>query len=593
MAMQVPNPYAVGVQGERQVETGLVSAPLMQSTANDRAEELNRNQAKFAAAMRQFQDQVDKTRIMDMSNQLQDAVTDITSGENGYEKLEGNNALTRPDNRPLWDEVDERYKLASDEIIKKAGNARQRMAIMSISNQMRQGLRESVNSWVIRQNKVYTEAVHADSLNKAGVMALSDDEATSQSGFAAIRSLTKAKADREGIPPDYSATLGALHLDKASSIVTNLGAEAGREYLRANKGEMTAAQIARLKDVIEIKKDSENITRLTENIMAKGLTEQEAMKLTENLGDKYKDKVQQLVKAEYNQIDQAKKERVKDLEDMVWRAYDQGEPIPADIQAEMRALDPKKYRDLFDGNGVFLELGKAPSVSDQQVTGELEALYNNDIESFAELDLRPFSTRLTKDDMKRFTNLQSKAGDASYKEFKKELDFRIRAESLMDSEAKKVRAAANKLFDEAKSQSSKGVVDEPRRMQLIKTLFTKSSDWGWNRPKGYEAILGNPDVNTSQALFDAGVYGTGENRARAEMWLKDVGIANWESATKEQQRVASSIAAGAGWPEDIKKKALDQLEKIKQDRRAKGKVTPPDWEGRAFEILLRQNVFGQ
>lgn len=592
MAMQVPNPYAVGVQGERQVETGLVSAPLMQSTANDRAEELNRNQAKFAAAMRQFQDQVDKTRIMDMSNQLQDAVTDITSGENGYEKLEGNNALTRPDNRPLWDEVDERYKLASDEIIKKAGNARQRMAIMSISNQMRQGLRESVNSWVIRQNKVYTEAVHADSLNKAGVMALSDDEATSQSGFAAIRSLTKAKADREGIPPDYSATLGALHLDKASSIVTNLGAEAGREYLRANKGEMTAAQIARLKDVIEIKKDSENITRLTENIMAKGLTEQEAMKLTENLGDKYKDKVQQLVKAEYNQIDQAKKERVKDLEDMVWRAYDQGEPIPADIQAEMRALDPKKYRDLFDGNGVFMELGKAPSVSDQQVSSELEELYNNDIESFADLDLRPFSTRLTKDDMKRFTNLQSKAGDASYKEFQKELEFRIQAESLMASEVKKVRAAANKLFDEAKSQSSKGVVDEPRRMQLIKTLFTKKSGW-WSKTKGYDAILDNPDVNTSQALFDAGIYGTGENRARAEMWLKDVGIANWESATKEQQRVASSIAAGAGWPEDIKKKALDQLEKIKQDRRAKGKVTPPDWEGRAFEILLRQNVFGQ
>lgn len=592
MAMQVPNPYAVGVQGERQVETGLVSAPLMQSTANDRAEELDHNQKKFAEAMRNYQDQVDKTRIMDMSNQLQDAVTDITSGENGYEKLEGNNALERPDNRPLWDEVNERYKLAAEEIIKKAGNARQRMAIMSISNQMRQGLRESVNSWVIRQNKVYTEAVHADSLNKAGVMALSDDEATSQSGFAAIRSLTKAKADREGIPPDYSATLGALHLDKASSIVTNLGAEAGRDYLRANKGEMTAAQIARLKDVIEIKKDSENITRLTENIMAKGLTEQEAMKLTENLGDKYKDKVQKLVKAEYNQIDQANRKLVNELEDMVWRAYSEGQPIPADAQAQLRELDPKKYHDLFDGNGVFLELGKAPSVSDQQVSSELEDLYNNDIESFAELDLRPFSTRLTKDDMKRFTNLQSKAGDASYKEFKKELDFRIRAESLMDSEAKKVRAAANKLFDEAKSQSSKGVVDEPRRMQLIKTLFTKTP-YFWNRNKGYDVILDNPDVNTSQALFDAGVYGTGENRARAEMWLKDVGIANWETATKEQQRVASSIAAGAGWPEDVKKKALDQLEKIKQDRRAKGKVTPPDWEGRAFEILLRQNVFGQ
>lgn len=591
MAMQVPNPYAVGVQGERQVETGLVSAPLMQSTANDRAEELDHNQKKFAEAMRNYQDQVDKTRIMDMSNQLQDAVTDITSGENGYEKLEGNNALERPDNRPLWDEVDERYKLASDEIIKKAGNARQRMAIMSISNQMRQGLRESVNSWVIRQNKVYTEAVHADSLNKAGVMALSDDEATSQSGFAAIRSLTKAKADREGIPPDYSATLGALHLDKASSIVTNQGAEAGRDYLRANKGEMTTAQIARLKDVIEIKKDSENITRLTENIMAKGLTEQEAMKLTENLGDKYKDKVQKLVKAEYNQIDQANRKLVNELENMVWRAYSEGQPIPADAQAQLRELDPKKYHDLFDGNGVFLELGKAPSVSDQQVSSELEDLCNNDIESFAELDLRPFSTRLTKDDMRRFTNLQSKAGDASYKEFKKELDFRIRAESLVDSEAKKVRAAANKLFDEAKSQSSKGVVDEPRRRQLIKTLFTKATDW--RGTKGYKVILNNPDGNTSQALFDAGVYGTRENRARAEMWLKDVGIANWETATKEQQRVASSIAAGAGWPEDIKKKALDQLEKIKQDRRAKGKVTPPDWEGRAFELLLRQNVFGQ
>lgn len=588
MAMQVPNPYAVGVQGERQVETGLVSAPLMQSTANDRAEELDHNQKKFAEAMRNYQDQVDKTRIMDMSNQLQDAVTDITSGENGYEKLEGNNALERPDNRPLWDEVDERYKLASDEIIKKAGNARQRMAIMSISNQMRQGLRESVNSWVIRQNKVYTEAVHADSLNKAGVMALSDDEATSQSGFAAIRSLTKAKADREGIPPDYSATLGALHLDKASSIVTNLGAEAGRDYLRANKGEMTAAQIARLKDVIEIKKDSENITRLTENIMAKGLTEQEAMKLTENLGDKYKDKVQQLVKAEYNQIDQAKKERVKDLEDMVWRAYDQGEPIPADIQAEMRALDPKKYRDLFDGNGVFLELGKVPSVSDQQTYNYLKEQYEFNPEGFASADLRQFSAKLTKADMDELKGLQKKAGDASLNDFKAKLNSRIVAEGLNTEKAKQLRLAGDRLFESARKQYPDGV-PQANQDQIIKTLFTAGS--GLFADKGYKVIAKNPEEDVSSVLLESGVYGTGDNRARAEMLLKGFGVANWQSATKDQRRAAASFAAGAGWPDDLREQARKQVLQVQQKRFDEGK--PAHITNEVIEAQIMHNLFGK
>ena len=570
MAMTVPNPYAVNVAVGSRAETGLVSAPGMTPLANDQAEQFDRNQQRFKVAMQKYQDEVDKVRVMEMSNELQDLERDLRSGENGYEKLLGKNALERPDQKSLTDEYDELYKTRADEIIKKAGNRRQRLMIENISNSMRQGIKDQTAAWTVRQFKSYSQAVFADSLGKAGEMALSDDEKTSQSGFYAVRNLVKAKAAQDGVPPDYRSAMGGLHTNKLSNVLENLGADAGRDYLKANKDEMTAAQIASAKKAIEAKRDSENIQRHAEDIIGQGLSEQEALKLTDSLKDEYKDKVRRLVKDSYDEAEQARSDRVKTLEDMVWQAYVNDQPIPTDVKEEIRDLDPKKYSQLFDGSGVFVERGKAPAVSDAGVVRLLERLYADDIESFASADLHQYAGSLSKTDLNRFTSLQTKSGDETYKSFMKELEFYAAAENLISSEKAKVKAAAGRMWDEAKRQKPNGAIDPASRQEMIKTLFAREPGTIFDGKRGYTVILDNPNVNTSQALYGAGVYNSKDIKGGADAWLRGKYGITWDQATPGQRRVASSVASGAGWPADFREKGQRLVDDAKASDEAKG-----------------------
>lgn len=591
MAMTVPNPYQVNVAVGSRAETGLVAAPGMTPLANDQAEQLSQNQKKFRVAMQKYQDEVDKVRVMEMSNELQDLERDLRSGENGYEKLLGKNALERPDKKSLPDEYDELYQQRAAEIIKKAGNRRQRLMIENISNSMRQGLKDQTAEWTVRQFKAHSQAVFADSLGKAGEMALSDDEKTSQSGFFAVRSLVKAKSAQDGVPPDYRNALGGLHANKISNILENVGADAGREYLKANKDEMTASQIASAKKAIDAQRDTENIRRHAEDIIGQGLTEQEALKLTDSLKDEYKDKVRRLVKDSYDEAEQNRAARVSDIEDMVWQAYVNDQAIPTDVKEELRGLDPKKYAQLFDGNGVFVERGKAPAVSDESVVRQLEQLRATDIEAFASVNLRQYAPSLSKTDLNRFTGLQEKSGDESYKAFKKELAFRIAAEGMRQTEKTKLLAAADRMWDEAKQRNKQGAIDEASRKEMVKALFAGAG--GWGNTKGYEAILENLDMNVSQAMYAEGVYGNADIKGRVDSLLKRLGKKGWKDASEVQRRTASSLATGAGWPTDVMDAARKELEEIKARKRARGERIPDEFDGYALELIMMRNVFGK
>ena len=575
MAMTVPNPYQVNVAVGSRAETGLVAAPGMTPLANDQAEQLSQNQKKFRVAMQKYQDEVDKVRVMEMSNELQDLERDLRSGENGYEKLLGKNALERPDKKSLPDEYDELYQQRAAEIIKKAGNCRQRLMIESISNSMRQGLKDQTAEWTVRQFKAHSQAVFADSLGKAGEMALSDDEKTSRSGFFAVRNLVKAKAEQDGVPPDYRGAMGGLHTAKISSFIENQGADAARDYLKANKDEMTASQIASAKKAIEAKRDSENIQRHAEDIIGQGLTEQEALKLTDSLKDEYKDKVRRLVKDSYDEAEQFRKDRVSELRGMVYRAFTSGQAIPTDVKEEIRSLDPEEYSKLFDGSGVFIERGKAPAVSDAGVVRQLEQLRADDIEGFAAVDLMQYAGSLSKTDLNRFTSLQEKSGKESYNTFMQMVKFRAVAESLSPTDTKKLLAAADRMWDESEKQKPHGAIDSASSQEMVKTLFTRVPGRIFDGKRGYTAILDNPDVNTSQALYGAGVYNSKDIKGGADAWLRGTYGITWAQATPGQRRVASSVASGAGWPADFREKGQKIVDDAKALDEAKGiKHTP-------------------
>lgn len=591
MAMTVPNPYQVNVAVGSRAETGLVAAPGMTPLANDQAEQLSQNQKKFRVAMQKYQDEVDKVRVMEMSNELQDLERDLRSGENGYEKLLGKNALERPDKKSLPDEYDELYQQRAAEIIKKAGNRRQRLMIENISNSMRQGLKDQTAEWTVRQFKAHSQAVFADSLGKAGEMALSDDEKTSQSGFFAVRSLVKAKSAQDGVPPDYRNALGGLHANKISNILENVGADAGREYLKANKDEMTASQIASAKKAIDAQRDTENIRRHAEDIIGQGLTEQEALKLTYSLKDEYKDKVRRLVKDSYDEAEQNRVARVGEIEDMVWQAYVSDQPIPTDVKEELRDLDPKKYAQLFDGNGVFVERGKAPAVSDASVVRQLEQLRANDIEAFAALDLRPYASSLSKTDLNRFTGLQKKSGKESYNAFMKKLEFHMAAEKMSTAKKARMKIAADRMWDEAEKQKPNGAIDPASQQQMIQALFAESPRWIGGM-QGYEAILEYPQLNTAQAMYTAGIYDNKDIKGKADALLRRFGK-TWKDATVEQRRVASSLASGGTWPADSWDAARKKLETIKAQKRARGETVDESQDMWALELIMTKDVFGK
>lgn len=595
--MQVPNPYSQGVQETRPTEMGLVSAPMQNNPANERAADYAAHQKEFAQAMQKYQDEVDRTRVMDLTNQLDDVVQDLTYGEKGYQKLEGVNALERPDGKSLAEEMDDGYQTRAAAIIAKAGNQKQRMMITEISSRMRQGLRGNVDGWMIRQQQAYTAAVEADKLERAGRKALSTDPAESESGFYLLRETVSQQAKRKGVPADYASVLGPLHLERAADIVDAEGPDAGKSYLKRYRQEMTPAQISKLNDIIDSRREAETITNLTGNILSKGYSKKDALaQVDSRTAPEIRGKVRKLVEDAYDTVEVARKERVDELTNEIYKAYANRQAIPTLVKQELKELDPKKYTELFDGNGVFLEYGKAPANSDSQTLAYLEGLEWVDPDEFSLTSLEQYAHKLSKADYTRLQTVQKKYGNSNYKQFQKELKLRMQMDNIDPStpKGKKILKAGEIAYDQA-AVNYKGGIPKEQRQDIVATIFTETPGFFSDTPM-YSRILEKPDQSVSQTLMEyraVNEQGAKDYYAKRVEGFKDItgldSMPTWENLNDTQKRAFISLATGFGWPSDLFEEARKKVSDYMQEDASKGIYHKVD--NQTVEAMLVYSLF--
>lgn len=249
MPITVPgSPFAVNPTGGRTVQMGLHAAPEVRNTA---ANGIAQVQESFSKAEQVFQDEFDRTRVMDLTNKLEQSRIDLRDNpETGYKSLLGDNALTRPNGRSLQEEVQSNFRASFDEIRKQAGNARQRAALEDVYRRMSIQVDRDVATHVAHEFEVKRAAVEEETLRLSVLEATSDDPETAMSGEAAVRAQLAALEKRAGVPVDKSKVLGGIHLGRVERMADAGDPETARAYLEKNQGEMTPSGLERARSIV-------------------------------------------------------------------------------------------------------------------------------------------------------------------------------------------------------------------------------------------------------------------------------------------------------------------------------------------------------
>lgn len=267
MPITVPgSPFAVNPTGGRTVQMGLHAAPEVRNTA---ANGIAQVQESFTKAEQAFQDEFDRTRVMDLTNQLEKTRMDLRDNpETGYKTLKGDNALTRPNGRSLQEEVQSNFRASFDEIRKQAGNARQRAALEDVYRNMSGQIDRDVGAHVAQEFEVKRAAVEEETLRLSVLEATSDDPETAMSGEAAVRAQLAAYEKRAGVPVDKSKVLGGIHLGRIERMADGGDPVTARAYLEKNQTEMTPSGLERARSVVKRAEDAAALERAYGTIIA-------------------------------------------------------------------------------------------------------------------------------------------------------------------------------------------------------------------------------------------------------------------------------------------------------------------------------------
>lgn len=238
MPITVPgNPFGADVRVGTTVPVGLHSAPEAQNSASKAFQSLVADADKLFT---QWQEQVDKTRVIDMTNDLESYRMDLRDNlETGYTRLKGKNALERPNGVSLREEIGGKLKERYDELRKNA-TPRQRLMLESVYKNMSAKNDAEVSRYLVGEFESYQAATEQNTLKLAAQKAMSEDQADAAEGLIAVKALTAQIAARNGIPYDASATMGKIHSMQVGHRLDAGDVAGARAYFEANKDDMDA-----------------------------------------------------------------------------------------------------------------------------------------------------------------------------------------------------------------------------------------------------------------------------------------------------------------------------------------------------------------
>lgn len=540
----VPNPYGQNVAiGPTNGLGGLHEAP---ETKYGLDKVVGGAAKQLAGAVSRWQDEIDRTNAKDAINKTQQQLRDLeTNQENGWANILGENALKRPDGKSLVDE----YQLKAKELIDaqrselKTSAARKYFESFAETAYQQNGNR--LQTHLINQQKIYDKAVSAATIKTAQDDIRSGDLARMRSGFAVLEAEYQNLANKTGLPVDRYETVGAMHAIAIENFIDGKNPDAAAAWLDANKGSMSREQIRKARELIKAGQTTARADELAPKMIhAYGDSRAELLKKVQGIEDEdLREKVERRVRKQLAAEDQIKKAELKEATDQYWQFVDNDEEPPDSLIAQIKELDPGKWRQL--------RKAQRRTESDPKVLEDLTNMMFKDPTKFADLDLNEYAQSLTKKDQNDLAKLQKKMGDASWDAFEKDLGLRIDADKVLRKRRTEIIAAATTLWDEVKMSRPKGFIDKATSDMLIDRVLG-ASEWTWSKPnkdRGYQ-IINKRDrgVSAGQALAAADFENDATDQELNEI-LRRNGVT--QKVTQEQANFARQIANGLGLPPEI------------------------------------------
>lgn len=542
----VPNPYGQNVAiGPTNGLGGLHEAP---ETKYGLDKVVGGAAKEVAGAVSRWQDEIDRTNAKDAINKTQQQLRDLeTNQENGWANILGENALKRPDGKSLVDE----YQLKAKEVIDtqlselKTSAARKYFERYAETAYQQNGAR--LQSHLINQQKIYDKAVSAATIKTAQDDIRSGDLARMRSGFAVLEAEYQNLANKTGLPVDRYETVGAMHAIAIENFIDGKNPDAAAAWLDANKGSMSREQIRKARELIKAGQTTARADELAPKMIhAYGDSRAELLKKVQGIEDEdLREKVERRVRKQLAAEDQIKKAELKEATDQYWQFVDNDEEPPDSLIAQIKELDPGKWRQL--------RKPQRRTESDPKVLEDLTNMMFKDPTKFADLDLNEYAQSLTKKDQNDLAKLQKKMGDASWDAFEKDLGLRIDADKVLRKRRTEIIAAATTLWDEVKMSRPKGFIDKATSDMLIDRVLSKEDAW-FGAERGYQ-IINKRDrgVSAGQALAAADFENDATDQELNEI-LRRNGVT--QKVTQEQANYARQIANGLGLPTEIMLQAM-------------------------------------
>ena len=555
MAITVPNPYSQRVSiGPTGGLGGLHEAPETEYGLDKVVGGLSKD---VAGAVARWQDEIDRTNAKDAINKTRQQLFDLeTNNENGWGNLLGDNALKRPDGKSLVEE----YQLKAKEAIDaqraelKTTAARKYYEQFAEVAYQRNGTR--LQNHIINQQKVRDKAVSAATIKMAEDDIQSGDLERMHSGFAVLRAELQNLADRSGLPVDKFETIGSMHQSAIEGYIDKGNPDAAARWLSANRAEMSSGQIAKAKELIKAGKTTQRADDLAPKMINAYKDRSDLWKHIYAIEDEdLREKIERRVRKQLSAQDLIHRTELKEAVDQYWELIDSDEEPPDSLVAQIKELDPAKWRAIKKGR---------TRQSDEGALAELNDLLAYEPERFAELDLNEYAERLTRADQRTYLKAQNKLGEASFKDFIKTLKLRMDADKAFQKQAKRkeVLAAATELWDEAKASRAKGYIDKATSDQMIDRLLSKEDAWFGDR--GYQLIRDRDEgVSAGQALAAADFEGDATDEELNAV-LRRNGVT--QKVTGQQALYARQIANGYGLPPEIMQRATRLAREAAQAR---------------------------
>ena len=140
-----------------------VSAPLAKDYSHEQSQQMGQSMQQFGADMGNIalniQQEANKIRVQDAVNKATAEALDLTYGENGYKRLEGEGVMNRPDGKPMGvaytEELQKRFTGIEDTL----GNGAQRQAFQAWAGQYQGEFNAGLYKHEAEQALVYGKSV--------------------------------------------------------------------------------------------------------------------------------------------------------------------------------------------------------------------------------------------------------------------------------------------------------------------------------------------------------------------------------------------------------------------------------------------------